>query len=78
VPEAEQTQIFERFYRRAGTQHLSGVGLGLPIARTLAQWQGGSLSVRNAEDGGAVFTLALPIGSGDDDIAQTTALVLPA
>lgn len=78
VPEAEHAQIFERFYRRAGTQHLSGVGLGLPIARTLAQWQGGSLSVRNAEDGGAVFTLALPIGSGDDDIAQTTALVLPA
>lgn len=78
VPEAEHAQIFERFYRRAGTQHLSGVGLGLPIARTLAQWQGGSLSVRNAEDGGAVFTLALPIGSGDDDIAQTTAQVLPA
>ncbi|WP_125835287.1 sensor histidine kinase KdpD [Pseudomonas sp. o96-267] len=78
VPEAEHAQIFERFYRSAGTQHLSGVGLGLPIARTLAQWQGGSLSVRNAEDGGAVFTLALPIGSGDDDIAQSTALVLPA
>ena len=61
IAEGEFGRIFERFYRSSGTQHLSGVGLGLAIAQTLAQWQNGNLSVHNAEDGGAVFTLALPI-----------------
>ena len=39
-----------------------GVGLGLAIARRLARGMGGELTVRNADDHGAVFRLSLPAG----------------
>jgi signal transduction histidine kinase len=37
--------------------------LGLAIARDLARGQGGELTVGNAPDGGASFTLTLPAKS---------------
>jgi two-component system sensor histidine kinase MprB len=52
--------IFDRFYRSAAARGLPGSGLGLAIVRQVAETQGGSVSVHNAEDGGAVFTLRLP------------------
>ena len=76
LPVAEHARIFERFYRTAGTQHIRGVGLGLPIARTLAQWHGGHLSVANAPEGGAVFTLTLPL-TGGGDAAQASGASVP-
>ncbi|WXL25576.1 HAMP domain-containing sensor histidine kinase [Ectopseudomonas mendocina] len=60
VSEQEKSLIFERFYRSENNLSVAGIGLGLPIARTLAEWHGGSLEVMNAEGGGAVFTLTLP------------------
>ncbi|MEJ5313032.1 cell wall metabolism sensor histidine kinase WalK [Anaerolinea thermophila] len=53
--------IFERFYR--GNRNLSheGTGLGLAIARHLAIAHGGSLEAGNRPEGGAVFTLRLPL-----------------
>lgn len=47
--------LFERF---SGTG--SSSGLGLSIVRWVALAHGGSLSVFNAEEGGAIFELALP------------------
>ncbi|KRW61333.1 sensor histidine kinase [Pseudomonas sp. TTU2014-080ASC] len=60
VEEAEAELIFERFYRAGNNPNVVGIGLGLPIARTLAEWHGGTLTVVNAADGGAMFTLTLP------------------
>lgn len=57
----ERERIFERFYRSERVQTIAGVGLGLSIAQSLAQWHGGSLSACNAEQGGACFTLCLPL-----------------
>lgn len=56
----DRERVFERFYRAQGTRSIAGTGLGLSIARALAQWHGGSLTVCNAEGGGALFTLVLP------------------
>jgi signal transduction histidine kinase len=61
VPKHEMNLIFERFYRAEGNLSVAGIGLGLPIARTLAEWQGGTLRVENAEEGGARFVLTLPM-----------------
>jgi signal transduction histidine kinase len=61
INEEDMALIFERFYRSATTQHVAGIGLGLPIAHTLTQWHDGSLSVANAPGGGAIFTLSLPL-----------------
>jgi signal transduction histidine kinase len=64
VPEAERERVFERFHRgdTARTRHTGGSGLGLPIARTLAERSGGTLEL--ADDPGvppgAHFVLRLP------------------
>ncbi len=59
-------RIFDRFYRaeEARTRKGGGTGLGLSIARDLARAQDGELSVGNAQDGGATFTLRLPKHEG--------------
>ncbi|MFJ9178400.1 sensor histidine kinase [Streptomyces sp. NPDC102360] len=62
VPEDERERIFERFVRLddARTRDGGGAGLGLAIARDVAERHGGSLTVRSAPEGGALFELALP------------------
>ena len=69
IPPESLSRIFERFYRadthsaaRSRGTSGGGTGLGLAIARDLARAQGGDLIARNAEGGGARFTLTLPPG----------------
>jgi signal transduction histidine kinase len=56
-----RVSAFERFVSLDGH---GGSGLGLPIARGLAQAQGGEL--RYDPDG---FVLTLPVGDIEDDLA---------
>jgi two-component system sensor histidine kinase KdpD len=57
---AEIDQLFERFFRgRSAGRHL-GAGMGLAITRGLLSAEGGRVSGRNAEGGGAEFTLFVP------------------
>ena len=60
----QQRLIFEKFGRVAvpGGQK-PGSGLGLFIARSIAEAHGGSLDVISQSDGGATFTLTLPLES---------------
>ncbi|MFF3640513.1 ATP-binding protein [Streptomyces sp. NPDC002564] len=62
VPEDERERIFERFVRLddARTRDEGGAGLGLAIARDVAVRHGGTLVVRRAPSGGALFELRLP------------------
>jgi PAS domain S-box-containing protein len=62
IPAHEMERIFERFKRLGDhmTRTTSGSGLGLYIARQLAQAVGGELSVENTPGGGATFSLSLP------------------
>ncbi|MGZ4274710.1 MAG: sensor histidine kinase, partial [Solirubrobacteraceae bacterium] len=60
VPPEDRDHIFDRFYRGAGARAHPGSGLGLAIVRQVAQQHGGSVSVTNAADGGAIFNLWLP------------------
>ncbi|EXU64573.1 histidine kinase [Streptomyces sp. PRh5] len=62
VPEAERERIFERFVRLddARSRDDGGAGLGLAIARDVAVRHGGTLAVRAAPEGGALFELRLP------------------
>ncbi|MEV1023461.1 HAMP domain-containing sensor histidine kinase [Streptomyces sp. NPDC050264] len=64
VPEGERERIFERFVRLddARSRDGGGAGLGLAIARDVAARHGGTLTVRTAPDGGALFELGLPVG----------------
>jgi signal transduction histidine kinase len=63
IPPDELPLIFERFYRadKARTRVDGGTGLGLSIAKKIAQAHGGDLTAANHPEGGAVFTLTLPV-----------------
>nr|WP_180218589.1 ATP-binding protein [Streptomyces albus] len=66
VPEAERERIFERFVRLddARSRDEGGAGLGLAIARDVAERHGGTLRVDAAPRGGARFVLRLPVAGG--------------
>jgi signal transduction histidine kinase len=53
--------IFEKFGRVSGEHAKPGTGLGLFIARSIAEAHGGSLEVASSDGGGATFTLALQV-----------------
>jgi two-component system sensor histidine kinase CreC len=61
IPDYARSRVFERFYSlaRPGTQRKS-TGLGLPFVREAIQLHGGSISLENAPQGGAIATLTLP------------------
>ncbi len=61
VPPAEQSRIWERLYRADASRSQRGLGLGLSLVRAIVEAHGGKTEVRNAPDGGAVFTLRLPV-----------------
>ncbi|HQM54245.1 MAG TPA: ATP-binding protein [Anaerolineaceae bacterium] len=63
IPSTALPHLFERFYRheRARTRENGGSGLGLAISKKLALLLGGDLSGANSPEGGAVFSLELPI-----------------
>ncbi|HEY7743797.1 MAG TPA: ATP-binding protein [Burkholderiales bacterium] len=62
LPPAELEKVFEPFYRVEGSRSrdTGGTGLGLTIARGIAEAHGGRLSLRNREEGGLEATLELP------------------
>jgi signal transduction histidine kinase len=60
VPAAERELIFGRFYRSRATAAIEGSGLGLAVARWIAQEHGGELSVADNSPAGSVFQLWLP------------------
>jgi signal transduction histidine kinase len=53
--------VFDRFYRSQSARTTQGVGLGLAIARGLVEAQGGEIEAANGPEGGALFTVRLPI-----------------
>jgi signal transduction histidine kinase len=59
VPPEDQERIFEQFER--GTSQVPGLGLGLYIARQIAQAHQGRLEVRSSPGDGAEFVLSLPL-----------------
>jgi signal transduction histidine kinase len=63
IPLEHQGVIFEKFGRVQGGPAKPGTGLGLFIARSIAEAHGGSLGVRSGTEQGATFTLSLPLAS---------------
>jgi signal transduction histidine kinase len=60
IPREEHGVIFEKFGRAKSGAGRSGTGLGLFIARSIAEAHGGSVEVRSVAGRGATFSLALP------------------
>jgi two-component system sensor histidine kinase KdpD len=63
IPDDQQLRIFEKFGRAevdGGSK--PGTGLGLFIARSIAEAHGGSLDVSSGAEPGSTFTVTLPVG----------------
>lgn len=67
IPAEAQPHVFERFYRadqartRSEQVNGSGAGLGLSIARWIAEAHSGSLNLVHSDDTGSLFSVSLPI-----------------
>jgi PAS domain S-box-containing protein len=64
IPAPDQERIFDRFVRLRGASRAPGSGLGLFIARSLAEAQGGRIALDSDEIGGTTFSLFLPAHEG--------------
>ncbi|MBA2713671.1 MAG: HAMP domain-containing histidine kinase [Rubrobacteraceae bacterium] len=60
IPEDQLPLVFERFYRTDHSRTDGGVGLGLSIARQIAEAHGGEIRARSAFGEGSTFKLYLP------------------
>jgi len=65
IPESDIERVFDPFYRVEGSRNRNsgGSGLGLSIARNIAQAHGGAVRLRNLPQGGLEATLVLPRGA---------------
>ena len=60
IPSALQQKIFEPFYRIRETSKEAGTGIGLPLARSLAELHSGTLEWKESADKTNLFLLSLP------------------
>ena len=62
IPKDELDRLFDRFYQVKGSKNQKiGSGVGLALTKELVLQFNGSISVKNHENGGAIFTVSLPI-----------------
>ena len=59
IPENEAKHIFNKFYQCDGSHKIEGNGLGLSLVKNILTLSGDEISVRNAEGGGAEFTVIM-------------------
>jgi heavy metal sensor kinase len=75
IPAESVERIFDRFYRvdQARTRVKGGSGLGLALAKWIAESHHGSIVVRSDVGTGSTFTVSIPVAARDD-AAPTSAL----
>ena len=63
IPEEDLSRVFERFYRvdKSRARDPGGTGLGLAIVKHLVGLHGGEVVAENRAEGGAKFTVTLPV-----------------
>ncbi len=66
IDETDLPHVFDRFFRGANVRGQQGSGLGLAIVRQVIEQHGGSVTAENAPDGGAIFTIRLPVVAPDE------------
>jgi two-component system OmpR family sensor kinase len=60
IAEADRARIFDRFVQLDAARRGDGAGLGLPIARWIAEAHGGALDLEASGAGGSTFRVLLP------------------
>lgn len=68
IPEAEQDQLFRRFFRAstATSREIQGSGLGLSIVKTIIDLHGGTIGATSSEGAGTTFRVTIPLAPAED------------
>lgn len=61
IPEEEQANIFQRFYRGTQMRQEEGVGIGLSLARQIIAGEGGYIKLQSVPGNGSTFSVFLPV-----------------
>jgi two-component system, OmpR family, sensor histidine kinase KdpD len=61
IPQDDFDRIFDKFYRVQRPDNVSGTGLGLSICKGIIEAHGGYIKVANRPEGGAIFTVSVPV-----------------
>ena len=77
IPAEQLDQVFLPFEQASGAARKGGIGLGLPIARALAELHGGTLTAENKPGKGALFRLTLPFAGSEQAPPQHASTRLP-
>ena len=80
IPYDQKEKIFQPFYRLKGTEKQPGTGIGLPLARSLAELHKGVLELKRPENNLNVFLLVLPIHQDQEFVLRSDAVedILPS
>lgn len=76
IPANARSHVFERFYRadparsRTGGGDDGGAGLGLSIARCIAEAHGGQVELRKSDESGSTFAITLPVDGVPNQITR--------
>jgi len=73
IPPEALNKIFDRFYQIDGTSTRmgEGTGIGLALAKELAELMGGGIAVDSEVGKGSTFTVRIPVGFTIDDLRLT-------
>lgn len=61
IPEADQTRLFESFYRASNVHSIPGTGLGLVIVKKCVEAHNGKIQFYSQADVGTTFIITLPL-----------------
>jgi two-component system sensor histidine kinase KdpD len=64
IPETDRERVFLPFQRLGGPNHRMGVGLGLVVARGLAEVMGGTVEPEETPGGGLTMVIGMPAAPG--------------
>jgi two-component system sensor histidine kinase BaeS len=73
IPEGEQAQVWDRFFRGEAGRAVAGSGIGLAVVKELVEAHGGTVAVRSSPDGGARFVVRLPRATPPDRVDHAAA-----
>lgn len=61
IPIAEQSRLFQSFYRASNAAQIAGTGLGLAIVKQSVDRLNGKITVKSAVQAGTTFTIEIPL-----------------
>ncbi len=72
IAEADQSRVFEPFFRGEKAKSKAGTGLGLAIARVCAELHGGAIALSSTDGEGTCITMTLPMPQIEPSAIETT------